>query len=111
MALNLVTLGLLEAIGQGEESTVKFFNSWNEEVKSSVPKSQLLVFNVKEGWEPLCKFLDVPLPDEPFPRVNDTATFVAIFERMKMVAQILFLGLPFTIGLLAFAIYYFYSFP
>eukprot|EP00913_Durusdinium_trenchii_P013055 g12255.t1 len=32
---------------------------------------KLLVFDVKEGWEPLCKFLGVPVPDEPFPNVND----------------------------------------
>ncbi len=30
---------------------------------------------VKEGWEPLCKFLGVPVPDVPFPNVNDTADF------------------------------------
>ena len=29
------------------------------------------MFDVKEGWEPLCKFLDLPVPDEPFPQVND----------------------------------------
>ena len=27
---------------------------------------------VKQGWGPLCEFLDVPIPDCPFPRVNDT---------------------------------------
>eukprot|EP01113_Clastostelium_recurvatum_P048031 TRINITY_DN8655_c0_g1_i7.p1 TRINITY_DN8655_c0_g1~~TRINITY_DN8655_c0_g1_i7.p1 ORF type:complete len:252 (+),score=34.26 TRINITY_DN8655_c0_g1_i7:348-1103(+) len=42
------------------------------EVLSSIPKDRLLVFNTKEGWVPLCKFLDVPVPDVPFPRVNDT---------------------------------------
>ncbi|CAF3610741.1 unnamed protein product [Rotaria socialis] len=35
-------------------------------------KKELLIFNVKEGWEPLCQFLDVPIPkDIPFPNVND----------------------------------------
>lgn len=33
---------------------------------------QLLEFSVKQGWEPLCKFLEVPVPAEPFPRVNST---------------------------------------
>ena len=43
-----------------------------DEVKQTVPKDRLLVFDVKEGWNPLCKFLDVPVPDTPFPHVNDT---------------------------------------
>ena len=34
------------------------------------PAMQLLEFSVKDGWEPLCSFLEVPVPDVPFPRVN-----------------------------------------
>ncbi|MES9537752.1 MULTISPECIES: sulfotransferase family protein [unclassified Actinomadura] len=45
------------------------------EVKAYVPEDRLLVFEVKKGWEPLCAFLGVPVPDEPFPRENDAATF------------------------------------
>jgi hypothetical protein len=37
-------------------------------------------FQVKEGWEPLCSFLDMPVPDEPFPRFNDTATITKMKE-------------------------------
>jgi hypothetical protein len=43
------------------------------DVKEAVPVSQLLVFKVSEGWEPLCAFLGVPVPDTPFPNVNDRA--------------------------------------
>lgn len=35
-----------------------------------VPKDQLLVFDVKEGWQPLCDFLGIPVPDIPFPHKN-----------------------------------------
>lgn len=42
-------------------------------VRATVPKERLLVFNVKEGWEPLCEFLEVPVPDTPFPFINDKA--------------------------------------
>ena len=35
---------------------------------------KLLVFQVDQGWAPLCKFLNVPIPDVPFPRTNDTAS-------------------------------------
>jgi len=53
------------------EGSIKSFNAWVERVKSTVPPERLLIFDVKEGWEPLCKFLNVPVPDEPFPNVND----------------------------------------
>jgi hypothetical protein len=53
----------------------KAFNDHIEEVKRVVPPEKLLVFEAKDGWEPLCKFLGVPVPNEPFPRVNDTAEF------------------------------------
>ena len=43
-----------------------------EEVKRVVPKERLLVFNVKEGWEPLCNRLGLPVPDVPFPHVNSS---------------------------------------
>ena len=35
-----------------------------------VPKERFLEWKVEEGWEPLCKFLDKDVPDEPFPHVN-----------------------------------------
>lgn len=45
------------------------------EVRAYVPEDRLLVFEVKDGWAPLCAFLGRPVPDEPFPRENDAATF------------------------------------
>ena len=51
-----------------------FMTNWferrNQEVIDTLPKDRLLVFSPKEGWEPLCEFLGVDVPDEPFPRVN-----------------------------------------
>ena len=41
------------------------------QVRATVPPEQLLVFDVKEGWTPLCQFLRVPVPDVPFPNIND----------------------------------------
>ena len=58
------------------EASKKVFTDWNEEVKRTVPKERLLVFQAKEGWEPLCEFLGVPVPDEPFPRVNTRDDFL-----------------------------------
>jgi hypothetical protein len=56
---------------------MEIFLEYIEEVKRKVPADRLLVFNVKDGWQPLCHFLKVPVPDTPFPRVNDSASFIA----------------------------------
>ncbi|XP_076815486.1 uncharacterized protein LOC143461602 [Clavelina lepadiformis] len=42
----------------------------NAHVLQNAPKDKLLVYNVKEGWEPLCKFLGVDVPSKPFPHRN-----------------------------------------
>ena len=41
-------------------------------VQSIVPKDNLLIWNLKEGWAPLCAFLDKPTPDGPIPHDNRT---------------------------------------
>lgn len=46
------------------------FRKHNEEVINTVPSEKLLVYDVKDGWEPLCHFLGVPVPNVPFPRSN-----------------------------------------
>ena len=49
-----------------------------------------LIFEVKDGWYPLCTFLDVPVPDEPFPRVNSTAEFT----KATRIVTALWYGVP-----------------
>jgi hypothetical protein len=48
----------------------------NEEVKRTIPPERLLVWEVGEGWEPLCEFLGVPVPAEPLPHENERETFL-----------------------------------
>ena len=67
----------------GEETAVRFFTEWQQQVKADIPADRLLVFEVKDGWEPLCQFLGLPVPQEPFPNVNDTAEVQQTIRRMK----------------------------
>jgi hypothetical protein len=60
---------------ENREAMVARFNQWNEEVKKTVPANQLLVYEITQGWEPLCKFLNVPVPTTPFPQTNKQAAF------------------------------------
>ncbi len=61
--------------GLDREGLMRAFTAHNEAVKRAIPADRLLVYQVKEGWEPLCTFLGVPVPDTPFPRSNDRAEF------------------------------------
>ena len=61
--------------GLDHDGLVRAFVAHNEAVKATIPPSQLLVYEVKEGWSPLCKFLNTPVPTEGFPRTNDCAEF------------------------------------
>lgn len=58
---------------------------WNEAVIRTVPADRLLVYEVRDGWEPLCNFLGKPIPGMPFPRANDSDAFQ---KRLKLKALI-----------------------
>lgn len=59
------------------DHVVSVLRAHEADVIASVPGDELLVFDVAEGWEPLCAFLGVAVPAEPFPRTNSTAEFRA----------------------------------
>ena len=67
--------------GLDRDGLIKGFIAHNEAVKAAIPPDRLLVYQVKEGWEPLCTFLGVPVPNEPFPRTNDRAEFWELLKR------------------------------
>jgi hypothetical protein len=65
---------------------IEVFNNHIEEVKRAVPKERLLIFEARQGWEPLCAFLGVPFPThKPFPHVNDGATWRWVLRYGEMV--------------------------
>jgi hypothetical protein len=68
--------GTFAAGHERPEQLIEQFERHNELVKTTVPAERLLVWNVTEGWEPLCEFLELPVPAEPMPHVNDRDTFL-----------------------------------
>ncbi|GAB3402136.1 sulfotransferase family protein [Flindersiella endophytica] len=64
-----------------KDHAIEVFQRHNESVRQAVPAERLLEYEVKQGWEPLCAFLEVPVPAEPFPHLNDSASF------QKMVSE------------------------
>src|SRR5262249_24911563 len=58
-------------------SCIASFERHNAEVQRTVPARKLLIYDVQEGWEPLCAFRGVPVPNQPFPKENTSAKFAA----------------------------------
>jgi Sulfotransferase domain len=61
--------------GGDEQRMAETFEQWNQNVIDTVPADRLLVWHPRDGWEPLCELLDLPVPDTPVPNVNDTENF------------------------------------
>ncbi|EFE43462.1 hypothetical protein TRV_01779 [Trichophyton verrucosum HKI 0517] len=53
-----------------------------QRVRNTIPKDQLLEFHFGDGYEPLCKFLDLPVPAKPYPHQNTSATFNGLQEKL-----------------------------
>ncbi|MEU8280020.1 sulfotransferase family protein [Microbispora bryophytorum] len=67
-----------------EERAVAAYHRHVAAVLAALPAERLLVFDVREGWGPLCAFLGVAAPpDAPFPRLNDAASIRRTFELMR----------------------------
>jgi hypothetical protein len=63
-----------------KDGVIAAFHAQEAAVKAEIPASRLLVHTDKDGWEPLCAFLGVPVPATPYPRTNSKEEF---FELMK----------------------------
>ncbi|MBI3675489.1 MAG: sulfotransferase family protein [Proteobacteria bacterium] len=58
-----------------EAHVLDVYRRHNETVKREIPAERLLVYDGPQGWEPLCRFLGVAVPKEPFPKTNSTEEF------------------------------------
>jgi len=88
MVLGIVWNGVFDGRFEDKEYALSVFRDHEKHVKDSVAPERLLIFEAKDGWEPLCRFLGVPVPDEPFPNLNDTASIQHIARRMKMLSRL-----------------------
>lgn len=78
-ALSLVEVYLFQRHYAGEfldkEATIARYLAFQNELRTRVPAQNMLEFKIGDGWEPLCQFLGVPVPDEPFPFKNKRKDF------------------------------------
>lgn len=66
-----------------EQHAIAAYERHNAEVKRAISPERLLIFDVAQGWEPLCQFLDAPVPKTAFPHMNTTAEFQARVEARR----------------------------
>ena len=73
----------------------QIFRDHIETVKKTISPERLLIYEISQGWEPLCSFLKVPIPsDTPFPRVNEGRDIKKAISVIKLVRL-----LPYVIGI------------
>jgi len=76
------------------------YTKHNDHVIASVPSDRLLVFNVKEGWEPLCEFLGCDVPSGSFPhsQVNTKESLKGLKQTFE---RAVYGWIPVVVGLVA----------
>jgi len=91
--------GVFDGKFEDREYAVNVFKKHIKKVKSAIPEDRLLIHEAKEGWEPLCEFLGKPVPNQPYPRVNEANTFKKQIGKIKILKRlpwvVLFIGLFF----------------
>lgn len=75
--------GTFEGRAAERDFAIARFHRHTREVCAAIEAERLLVFDVKEGWEPLCRFLDRPVPSVPFPRANSRSSIRAALWLIK----------------------------
>ena len=80
----LVWEGTFDGRFGDREDAIGVFARHNEEVKRRIPPERLLVYEVKQGWGPLCDFLGVEAPDKPFPHLNDGGAYRGWVRRVRL---------------------------
>jgi Sulfotransferase domain len=98
LANEIIWQGTFEGRFEDKGYAIEVFERHNEEVKRRVPPERLLVYEVKQGWGPLCEFLGVPEPEEPFPRLNDTAQMRRGMKAVRALAVAAPVALALSIG-------------
>ncbi|KAI8635260.1 hypothetical protein F5Y19DRAFT_5533 [Xylariaceae sp. FL1651] len=78
-AMHKLLLGFFHAKDRAEidANARETYDNYFKTVRAMVPPENLLEYKLGDGWEPLCEFLGKPVPDMPFPRLNDQASHAA----------------------------------
>jgi hypothetical protein len=83
---DLIWQGTFDGRFRERAYALRVFDDHNQAVQATIPADRLLVFDVKQGWEPLCQFLGVPVPaGEPFPHLSDSSSEQKVIRDLRWV--------------------------
>lgn len=83
MTDRLVWSGIFDGRFEDRAHAMSVFEAHTEHVRTECDPTRLLVFEVSDGWAPLCDFLGVPVPSSPFPHVNDSRSLQRRFTAIR----------------------------
>ncbi len=75
MAYEVIWDAVFDRRMDDKDHVIACYEAHNQQVIDEVPDDKLLVYEPGQGWQPVCEFLGVPIPDEDYPRVNTTEEF------------------------------------
>jgi hypothetical protein len=104
MTDGLVWDGLFDGRFEDRDHAIDVYRAHTADVIATVPSERLLVFDVADGWAPLCAFLGVPIPDNPFPRVNDRKQMIRRFRAVRISTRLAPVVIAAVAALIAVAI-------
>ncbi len=87
MTDRLIWQGIMQDTMEDEARAIARYHEHFEEVKAGIAPERLLVYSVDQGWGPLCEFLGLPVPDEPFPQVNNREQMSRITTRLNLMRR------------------------
>ncbi|KAK3697820.1 hypothetical protein QZH41_003092 [Actinostola sp. cb2023] len=96
----LIDLEILWHRNCDPELLPELYAEHNSRVKALVPRDKLLVYNIKQGWEPLCEFLGVQVPDKPFPRLNVNSSSIPDETNQSISGRRMFNELVFVLAVI-----------
>ena len=81
IGLRMISEGVFHGRLADRDYAIDLYEKHNAAVRKAIPADRLLVYDLGDGWDPLCAFLGKPIPEEPYPSSNDGEEFHAFFER------------------------------
>ncbi|MCZ6657520.1 MAG: sulfotransferase family protein [Gammaproteobacteria bacterium] len=105
MVQRLIWEGVFDGRFEEKQYAIDAYNKNVAEVIANVPDGRLLVHSSKEGWQPLCEFLDKPIPSQPYPHSNESTVMKRAIVGLK-VLDVLLWGALLIVGVwIAYSIY------
>lgn len=87
MAFKVIWDPVFDRRMEDKAHVIACYEAHNQRVIDEVPADKLLVYTPGDGWGPLCEFLNVDIPDEPYPKVNTTEEFKERWKKISADAQ------------------------